>query len=53
MFLTINDYESDQELSCKKLSDYFDINLYKNTGVAWSSAMYTLEKHSNQDHLVC
>lgn len=47
MFLTINDYESDQELSCKKLSDYFDINLYKNTGVAWSSAMYTLEKHSN------
>lgn len=52
MFLTINDYTTDEELKIKKMTETFDMNLYKNTGVAWSSAMYTLPKHKDKD-LVC
>lgn len=52
MFLTINDFENDQELSFKKLSDSFDINRYKNIGIAWSSTMYTLEKHQDKN-IIC
>ena len=48
LFLTINDYKTDKQLMNKKLTNLFDQDIYMNTGVAWSSRQYKLEKYMDE-----